>query len=106
MATAGCLPNSTFSTLDRNKRSLAVDLKSEAWRAIFTRLAHGGRVAASGSRTPAPPTWATARHRGAWDGKIIRRCEPGIRQADVGRMPQKCFAGVRVRSQQRPSPAV
>ena len=53
------MPNrgSTFYALNRNKRSLAVDLKSEAGREIFTRLVRGGRhparqLLARGPRAP------------------------------------------------------
>ena len=40
------MPNrgSTFYALNRNKRSLAVDLKSEAGREIFTRLVRGADI--------------------------------------------------------------
>src|SRR5688500_2012776 len=40
------MPNrgSTFYALNRNKRSLAVDLKSEAGRELFTRLVRGADI--------------------------------------------------------------
>ena len=75
------MPNrgSTFYALNRNKRSLAVDLKSEAGREIFTRLVRGadilldnyspGSSSASASATSGAPAStrgsSTVRSRGS-----------------------------------------
>src|SRR5207245_2683868 len=54
------MPNrgSTFYALNRNKRSLAVDLKSEAGREIFTRLVRGADILLDNYAPGGWPRWA------------------------------------------------